>query len=247
MLNLARKKLQGRKTIAVMSAKGGVGKSVVSSLLAIALSREYNTLLIDLDIHTMALPKLFGYEGSLHEVRKEGIVPFTINEKLKLLTLGGVVRNKTVILPGRNQEKVMESLLGTGAINEELVIFDLPPGLGDEILVLEKVTDFLPVVVTNPSELSVKVVKYLLDYLAELGKDPLLVANMSYIKCGSQIIRPFGNLSLHGMGRKQPQIIELPMDETLNEFIGKIHEYKGELLDGINKLSIMINERMHQT
>ncbi|BCS93140.1 P-loop NTPase [Metallosphaera javensis (ex Sakai et al. 2022)] len=243
LLNLARKKFQGKKTIAVMSAKGGVGKSVISSLLAIALSRDHDTLLVDLDIHTMALPKLFGYDGVLHEVSKEGIIPFRIAQKLKLLTLGGVVKGRTVILPGRNQERVMESLLGTGAIKEDVIVFDLPPGLGDEILVLEKVTDFLPLVVTNPSTLSVRVVEYLLKYLEEKGKNPLLIVNMSFMKCGSEVIRPFGSLN-EQVSRRGLQIVELPMDETLNRFVGKIQEYRGNLLDEMYKLSSIINERM---
>ncbi|MCQ4335596.1 MAG: P-loop NTPase, partial [Sulfolobaceae archaeon] len=56
--------------MAVMSAKGGVGKSVISSLIALSLPKA---TLIDLDVHGMAVPKLFGLEGRLHEVTSKGI------------------------------------------------------------------------------------------------------------------------------------------------------------------------------
>ncbi|MGB9725022.1 MAG: P-loop NTPase [Fervidicoccaceae archaeon] len=59
---LAREKLKTKKVSAVMSAKGGVGKSLISALLAMLYSKREKTVLIDLDIHGMSAAKLFGVE-----------------------------------------------------------------------------------------------------------------------------------------------------------------------------------------
>jgi Mrp family chromosome partitioning ATPase len=123
---LAKSKLSGKKTIAVMSAKGGVGNSLVSALLSLAISSSNPTTLIDMDIHTMAATKLFGLENEIHEVTKRGIEPFTIGN-LGVISLGGVVKDKYVILSGSNTRSVMQSLI-TYSVIGDVVVFDLLPG-----------------------------------------------------------------------------------------------------------------------
>lgn len=225
---LAKSKLSGKKTIAVMSAKGGVGKSLVSALLSLAISSSNPTTLIDLDIHTMAVTKLFGLENKIHEVTKRGIEPFTIGN-LGVISLGGVVKDKYVILPGSNTRSVMQSLIAYSVI-EDVVVFDLPPGLGDEVLLLEHLTDFVPVVVTTPSKVSVKVVEYLIRYLTEKGKIPSLLVNMAYYDCdGNKKVRPFGDeRAVNELAKKYGlKYAELPIDPSLEEYIGRIDQYDG--------------------
>jgi len=214
---LAKDRLKNKRVIAVMSAKGGVGKSVIASLLSLSLPSSVT--LIDLDIHTMAIAKLFGIENKELEVNKEGIQPINI-KNVNLISLAGIVRDRYVLLPGRNQSNVMEELIAYSAIKTDYVVFDLPPGLGDEILVLEELTDFKPVVVTIPSKVSVKVVNYLLDYLKEREKKPTVIVNMSYFNCGNERVKPFGNLQGD---------INLPIDPSLEDYIGRIQEYEGEI------------------
>ena len=214
---LAKDKLKGKKVVAVMSAKGGVGKSVISALLSLSLPSTVT--LIDLDIHTMAIAKLFGVENKELEVDKEGIQPIKI-KNVGLISLAGIVRDRYVLLPGKNQSNVMKELVAYSAIKSDYVVFDLPPGLGDEILVLEELTDFKPVVVTTPSKVSLKVVNYLLDYLKERGKKPTVIVNMSYFNCGNEKVKPFGDYQGD---------INLPIDPTLEDYIGRIQEYEGEV------------------
>jgi len=225
---LAKDKLKGKKVVAVMSAKGGVGKSVISALLSLSLPSSVT--LIDLDIHTMAIAKLFGVESKELEVNKEGLQPVNI-KNVGLISLAGIVRDKYVLLPGRNQSNVMKELIAYSAIKSEYVVFDLPPGLGDEILVLEELTDFKPVVVTTPSKVSVKVVNYLLDYLKEKGKKSTVIVNMSYFNCGNEKVRPFGDFQGD---------VNLPIDPSLEDYIGRIQEYGGEvknvLRENLNKI-----------
>lgn len=213
---LAKEKLKGRKVIAVMSSKGGVGKSVVSSLISLSLP---STTLVDLDIHTMAIPKLFGVEDKVHEVTKEGIEPIKVGN-VNIISLSGIVRDKYVILPGRNQGNVMKELIAYSHVETDYVVFDLPPGLGDEILVLEEITDFKPVIVTTPSKVSVKVVKYLQDYLKEKGKEPVTVVNMAYFKCDDKVVKPFGDFNGD---------VLLPIDPEIENYVGRIQEYEGEV------------------
>ncbi|MFP3261102.1 MAG: hypothetical protein RXQ22_09600 [Sulfolobus sp.] len=60
-----------------------------------------NTTLIDLDIHTMAIPELFGLEGKLHKVTKNSIEPLEV-KTTKIGSLSGIVKDNYVILPGEN-------------------------------------------------------------------------------------------------------------------------------------------------
>jgi Mrp family chromosome partitioning ATPase len=210
-----------------MSAKGGVGKSVISSLLALTIG---NTTLIDLDIHTMAIPKLFGLEGKLHKVTKNGIEPFEV-KTTKIVSLSGIVKDNYVILPGGNQSSIMESLIAYSHIDTNTVLFDLPPGLGDEILVLERITDFIPIVVTTPSKISKKVVGYLTRYLIERGKKPKILVNLAYIECVGKVVKPFGEYE--GFG--------LPIDPNLEDYIGRIQDYEGIIKEKLKEFIKTIN------
>lgn len=238
---LAKEKLLKKKVIAVMSAKGGVGKSLIASLLSLTLSENENTTLIDLDIHGMASTKLFGLEGRLHEVTKDGIEPFVIG-KLGVISLSGIVKDKYVILPGGGESSVMESLIAFSNLgNSSTIVFDLPPGLGDEVLVLDSVAShYTPVVVTTPSKISVKVVEYLLRYLkTERGKDPILIVNMAYYNCENEVIRPFGDINVvKELVRRYDvrRVVEIPIDPNVEDYVGKIQEYRGEIKEKIKNI-----------
>jgi Mrp family chromosome partitioning ATPase len=234
---LAEDKLKDRKVIAVMSAKGGVGKSVISSLLALSIGK--GTLLIDMDVHTMATAKLFGF-NSLHNVGKGGLEPFSV-DGIGLISLSGVVKDNYVLLPGNNVGKVMESLVAY--VNMEgfkTVVFDLPPGLGEELLTLERLTGnrFTSLIVTTPSKVSIKVVEYLVKYLKERRVNGFLVVNMSYFNCG-KIVRPFGGIDEAGSlsERYSIPLFEMPIDPSIEEFVGKVQDYRGDLKKSLEKIA----------
>ncbi|TRM74342.1 ATP-binding protein [Sulfolobus sp. B1] len=239
---LAKEKLRGKRVFVVMSAKGGVGKSIISSLLALSLSESEKTTVIDVDVHTMAIAKLFGLEGRLHEVSKLGVEPFMINNSLGLVSLSGVVKDNYVILPGISQDKVIESIIAFGNLKEaKNVVFDLPPGLGDELLVIERVADrdYAPIVVTTPSKVSVKVVEYLIKYLVNERKvKPMLLVNMSYFNCGDKVVRPFGDVKIiKELSEKYGiKFFELPIDTEIEAFIGNIQNYNGVVRQRIREL-----------
>jgi len=101
-------------------------------------------------------------------------------------------------------------------------------------LALSRTTDFLPVLVTTPSKASYGVVKHLAEYLAEIGKRPAaVVLNMAYVDCGGSRIYPFGR----GEDARRlaesvgAQLYELPIDPSLENYVGRIHEYRGPIAD----------------
>ncbi|MEM3831975.1 MAG: P-loop NTPase [Thermoprotei archaeon] len=237
---LAREKLKTKKVTAVMSAKGGVGKSLISALFAVLHSKREKTVLIDLDIHGMSSAKLFGIENKLHNITRDGIAPFYI-QGLGIITLNGIVKDRYVILPGSNRGDVMESLISYSDLrNAEHVVFDMPPGLSDEILILNRVTKYNPMIVTTPSKVSIKTVEQLLQFLNDIKVTPkYLVVNMAYINYENTIIRPFGDSTYAKKlsERYNVSLIEIPIDPNIEDFVGRIHEYNGEI---IKKLSTLL-------
>ncbi len=234
-LELARDRLGNKEVITVVSGKGGVGKSTISSLLAMGISEIDRTVLIDLDIHGMSIPKLFGTEGRMHETSKEGLEPIIINDKLGVISLRGVVGNKYVILPGERRGGVLLDLLAyTNYGNARYVIVDMPPGMSDELLVLHRLRDYMPIIVTTPSRHSVGVVEDLVRYLVDLGIRPrAVVINMAFMICGNETARPFGSTEwvIELVNRYGIKLIkELLIDPVIEEYIGRISEYRGQLL-----------------
>ncbi|MGC8947864.1 MAG: P-loop NTPase [Thermoprotei archaeon] len=237
---LAREKLKTKKVSAVMSAKGGVGKSLISALLAMLYSKREKTVLIDLDIHGMSAAKLFGVENKLHSVTRYGILPFYIQD-LGIITLNGIVKDRYIVLPGSDRGSVMESLISYSDFRSaEHVVFDMPPGLSDEILILNRITKYDPIIVTTPSKISTKTVEQLLQFLNDTKIAPkYLIVNMAYINYENTIIRPFGDI-IHAKKLSEKynaNLIEIPIDPSIEEFVGRIHEYNGEI---IKKLSAVI-------
>ncbi|MEZ0247807.1 MAG: P-loop NTPase [Thermoproteus sp.] len=235
LLELARARLSGRNVVAVMSGKGGVGKSVVAALLALSKPKS---ALIDLDLFGMSAPRLFGAAG-LHKVEKEGIRPFEVGG-VKLFSLHGIVGDKFVVLPGASQGGVAEALLAFADLDGvENVVVDMPPGMGEELLTLSRVAQFKPVVVSTPSATALKVAGHLLEYLAEMStRPPVVVLNMSYVQCGGSRVYPFGDpkKAADAFSSKTERVVELPIDPELEGYVGRIAQYKGPVYAAIKDL-----------
>lgn len=235
LVELARARLSGKNVVAVMSGKGGVGKSLVAALLALS---KPNSALIDLDLFGMSAPQLFGAKG-LHEVDKEGIRPFEVGG-VKLFSLRGVVGDRFVVLPGASQGGVTEALLAFADLGEvENVVIDMPPGMGEELLTLSRVTQFKPVVVATPSATSLKVAGHLIEYLTEMGiRPPVIALNMSYVQCNGSRVYPFGDSkkAAETLTAKADHVVELPIDPEVESYVGRIAEYKGPLYTAVKNL-----------
>lgn len=178
--------------IAVISGKGGVGKSLVTVNLAMALAmrgRSGRVGILDADIHGPCVPKMLGLKGSLLQSGPPGIFPAFGPLNIKVVSMG-------FLLPTDDSPVIWRGPLKMGAIRQFLseivwgdldyLLIDLPPGTGDEPL---SVLQMLPemdgvVVVTVPSEVSQDVVKKAVTFARKMGVPILgIVENMSSMVC----------------------------------------------------------------
>ncbi|MFP3295243.1 MAG: Mrp/NBP35 family ATP-binding protein [Caldisphaera sp.] len=178
--------------IAILSSKGGVGKSFVTSNLAIALSSlGKNVAILDADFHGPSIPKMLGVNLSKGLLAKDdgSIIPAVSKHGVKVISVG-------LMLPQEDTPVIWRGSLKTTAIRQllaytdwegiEYLLIDLPPGTGDEQLTIAQtiphLTGFL--LVTIPSEISKYVVKKAANFAQKLNVPIIgIVENMSYFKC----------------------------------------------------------------
>lgn len=177
-----------KKVIAVVSGKGGVGKSLVTSMLAVtAQTMGYQSAVLDADITGPSIPQAFGIHGNA-EGSDEGIYPMTSK-------LGTRVMSVNLLLEKEDQPVVWRGPVISGVIQQfwqevvwgdvDFMFVDMPPGTGDVPLT---VFQSLPVdgivIVTTPQDLVTLIVKKAVN-MAKMMNVPILgiVENMSYFEC----------------------------------------------------------------
>jgi len=205
--------------IAVSSGKGGVGKSLVASLLALTLARKgYKTGLFDLDFTSPSTHVILGVENVYPEERN-GIVPPTVHG-LKYMSIVYYSGEHASPLRGADVSNALIELLATTRWNTlDFLIIDMPPGIGDatlDIIRLIKRIKFL--VVTTSSQLAFETVRKLVNLLSEL-KIPVLgiIENMKMKE--SEFIRR----QVEGRGIRY--LGEIPFDVELEEAIGNVDKF----------------------
>lgn len=192
-----------KKVIGVVSGKGGVGKSLVTSLLASGVRKTgLSTAVLDADITGPSIPKLFGInkraEGSDY-----GLLPCISKDGTKIMSLNLLLENTTdpVVWRGPVIGGVVKQFW-TDVVWEDVdcMFVDMPPGTGDVPLT---VFQSLPidgiVVVTTPQELVTMIVEKAVN-MAKMMNIPIIgiVENMSYVECPncSEVIKIFGESKL---------------------------------------------------
>lgn len=177
-----------RHVIGVVSGKGGVGKSLVTSLLATQFSRKgYKTAVLDADITGPSIPKMFGVSGKA-EGSDLGIFPKKTHGDISIMSIN-------LLLDSEEAPVIWRGPLIAGTVKQfwtdvvwndvDYMFIDMPPGTGDVPLT---VFQSLPVdgivVVTSPQELVSLIVKKAAN-MAKMMHIPVLglVENMSYYKC----------------------------------------------------------------
>ena len=186
---------QVKQVIAVMSGKGGVGKSSVTALLAVALARRgLKVGVLDADITGPSIPKLFGLPAGGVEGNDMGILPPVTAEGVRVMSVNLLVR-------GEDDPIVWRGPMISGTIKQfwtdviwgklDILLVDLPPGTSDTALTVMQTLPVNGVVlVTTPQELAAMVVRKAVHMLNQLNIPVVgLVENMSYFTCpetGSQ-------------------------------------------------------------
>jgi len=186
--------------IAIISGKGGVGKSLVTVNLAAALTGKKKVAILDSDLTGPCVPKMLGLKGSKLEVGPAGIGPATGPLGIKVVSMDFLLPSddSPVIWRGPLKMSAIRQFLGEvnwGSLDYFLV--DLPPGTGDESLsILQLLPDMDGVViVTIPSEVSQSVVKKAITFARKM-EVPIfgLVENMSGMVCPhcGELVEVFG-------------------------------------------------------
>jgi len=175
--------------IAVMSGKGGVGKSLVSGLLAVALRRQGHTVgVLDADITGPSIPKMFFPDGARTGASPVAILPAGSKSGIKVMSIN-------LLLEREDQAVIWRGPLIGGAIQQfwndvlwgdmDYMIVDLPPGTSDAALTVMQSLPLIGVVlVTSPQGLAGMVVRKAAQMTQQLNVQVLgLIENMSYFIC----------------------------------------------------------------
>lgn len=178
-----------KKTIAVVSGKGGVGKTLVSSMLAVELHRrELKTAIIDADVTGPSIPKAFGLKGLCEAAPLGGIMPVktttgieTVSVNLLLEDTSSPVLWRGPVIAGMVKQFWTDVIWG----DVDVMVIDCPPGTGDvPLTVFQSIPVDGIIIVTSPQDLVSLIVSKAVN-MARLMNIPIIgiVENMSYVEC----------------------------------------------------------------
>jgi len=206
--------------IAVISGKGGVGKSTVTVNLATAFAKSGHTVgILDADIHGPSVPRLLGLTGQEVKVGPPGAFPVPGPLGIKVISIDFFLPEEgtPTIWRGPLKMRAIRQLLTDVVWGElDILFIDLPPGTGDEVL---SIAQLLPeidgvLIVTMPSELSRAVVRKAITFAERMGMPIIgVVENFSgYVcpSCGEEV-----DIFQAGSGKRMA-------DEAGVPFLGKI-------------------------
>lgn len=219
-----------RKVIAVMSGKGGVGKSTVTSLLAVHLARQgYSVGVLDADITGPSIPKAFGIPGGNLKATDFGIIPpRSSRQGIKIMSVN-------LFLPNEDDPVIWRGPMLGGLLNQfwgetdwreiDYMILDLPPGTGDVPL---NIMQTLPVdgiiIVSSPQELVQMIVNKAVKMARKMNTPILgMVENMSHARCPhcQETIPLFGASEAENAAKKLniPLLGQLSWDVNINKLM----------------------------
>ncbi len=177
-----------RHVIAVVSGKGGVGKSLVTGLLSVAMSRKGNHVgIMDADITGPSIPKMFGISGEVQGSEK-GAYPVTSAGGIDIVSMNLLLENTTdpVVWRGPIISGVVKQFWHDFIWEDvDYMFVDMPPGTGDvPLTVMQSIQLDGIIIVTSPQELVSMIVEKAVK-MAEAMNVPILglVENMSYFEC----------------------------------------------------------------
>ena len=241
------KKSNVKKVIAVVSGKGGVGKSTVTSMLAVAMQKlGYKTAILDADVTGPSIPRAFG----LHEQivgSDDGMLPAETPEGVKVMSIN-------LLLPNETDPVIWRGPVIAGAVKQfwtdvlwedvDYMFVDMPPGTGDVPLT---VFQSLPldgiVVVTTPQDLVSMIVGKAVK-MAEMMDVPVLgiVENMSYVECPDcgKKISIFGESHVKEVADKYDLLVlsQLPINPSLTAAVdaGNVEDLEFSYMDDAVKI-----------
>ena len=215
-----------KKMIGVVSGKGGVGKSLVTSMLSVLMNRQgYTTAILDADMTGPSIPRAFGmHEQAVGD--ETGLLPVVSKTGVKVMSLNLLLANETdpVVWRGPVIAGAVKQFWTDVAWGDvDFMFVDMPPGTGDVPLT---VFQSLPVdgivIVTSPQDLVSMIVSKAVK-MANMMHIPVLgfVENYSYLECPDcgKKIEVFGKSKLSQVAEefKLPVLARLPIDPKVAE------------------------------
>ena len=229
-----------KKVIGVVSGKGGVGKSLVTSLLASEMQRRgYNAAVLDADITGPSIPQAFGVHDKAVGTQT-ALYPCVSHSGIEVMSINLLLEDETdpVIWRGPVIGGVVQQFWTDVAWDVDYLFVDMPPGTGDVPLsVFQSIALDGIIVVTSPQELVSMVVEKAVK-MAEKMAVPIvgLVENMSYVACpdcGKKIyLFGQGKTAQAAAAHNLPLLAEMPIDPALASLTdaGEIESFQGDWL-----------------
>jgi len=230
------------KVYGVVSGKGGVGKSMVTSQLAVTMRRRgYQVGILDADITGPSIPRAFGIHDRA-EGRENAMFPCQSRTGIEVMSINLLLEHETdpVIWRGPVISGVVQQFWTDVVWNCDYLFVDMPPGTGDVSLsVFQSIPLDGILIVASPQELVGMVVEKAVR-MAEMMGIPIvgLVENMSYITCpdcGKKVYLFGEGRSSEAAARHNLKLLaEMPIDPALAALTdaGKIEDFQGSWLDG---------------
>jgi len=232
-----------KKVIGIVSGKGGVGKSLVTSMLAVTMQRRgYKTAILDADITGPSIPKAFGLKPGSVTGSELGMFPPQTKTGIEVMSVNLLMDEETkpVVWRGPVIAGTVKQFWSEVVWNEvDFMFVDMPPGTGDVPLT---VFQSLPldgiIIVTSPQELVSMIVAKAVN-MAKLMDVPVLglVENYSYIVCPDcgKVIKPYGESHVDELAEEYGTkvLAKLPIDPELASHCDKgvIELFEGDYLE----------------
>ena len=231
------------KVYGIVSGKGGVGKSMVTSQLAVTMRRRgYQVGILDADITGPSIPKAFGIHDRAMGT-ENALIPSESKTGIQVMSINLLLENETdpVIWRGPVISGVVQQFWTDVLWNCDYLFVDMPPGTGDVSLsVFQSIPLDGIIIVASPQDLVGMVVEKAVK-MAQMMDIPVLglVENMSYLPCpdcGKKIYL-FGEGKTDEAAQRYslPVLAKMPLDPTLAELVdaGEIENFQGHWLDGV--------------
>lgn len=236
-----------KKVIGVVSGKGGVGKSIVSAMLAVLSQRKgLKTAILDADITGPSIPKSFGVKEQV-QGNDDGMLPVLTKTGIQIMSLNLLLENDTdpVVWRGPVIAGTVKQFW-TDVIWQDVdcMYIDMPPGTGDvPLTVFQSIKIDGIIIVTSPQELVSMIVGKAVR-MAEMMSIPVLgiVENFSYVECPDcgKKIEVFGKSHIEEIAKKYniKNYASMPINPKLAEIVdgGNIENFEGDWLNGISKM-----------
>ncbi|MDY3006511.1 Mrp/NBP35 family ATP-binding protein [Anaerococcus sp. AGMB00486] len=236
-----------KKTIAVMSGKGGVGKSSVTSLIASKLRKDGKKIaILDADITGPSIPQAFGIEDRIRALEDGAMIPAKSKSGIEIMSINLVLDSKTSPVVWRSSivTNVLKQFYSEADWGDlDYLLIDMPPGTSDiPLTVFQSLNIDGVIAVTTPQDLVGMVVEKSLNMAKMMGKPILgIVENMSYFKAPDtgKVYKIFGEGATDDIANKFAidTVSKLAINPKITKMIdeGRIEDVEEKDLDNIIK------------